>query len=107
MKLEVERRDILNSRDLCRLTRLLAVHPELATAKMEHWRDHPQGAGPLSYIAMLRFDGGRLGLPRELSGTGAIARTLIQAGAPVDGYPGIAGFFPATRGTRQQVVSTF
>ena len=61
MKLEVERRDILNSRDLSRLTRLLAVHPELATAKMEYWRDHPQGAGPLGYMAMLRFDHGRPG----------------------------------------------
>src|SRR5437764_337940 len=88
MKLEVERRDILNSRDLSRLTRLLAEHPELATAKMEHWHDHPLGAGPLGYMAMLRFDHGRLGLPRELPGTGAIARILLQAGAPVDGYPG-------------------
>ena len=41
MKLEVERRDILNSRDLSRLTRLLAEHPELATAKLEPWHDHP------------------------------------------------------------------
>ena len=41
LKLEVERRDILNGRDLSRLTRLLAEHPELATEKMEHWRDHP------------------------------------------------------------------
>jgi ankyrin repeat protein len=88
MKLEVERREILNSRDLSRLTRLLDEHPELATAAMEHWRDHPHGAGPLGYMAMLRFDHGRLGLPRELPGTGAVARALIRAGAPVDGYPG-------------------
>lgn len=88
LKLEVERRDILNGRDLSRLTRLLAEHPELATAAMEHWRDHPKGASPLGYIAMLRFDHRRLGLPRDLPGTGAIARALIQAGAPVDGYPG-------------------
>ena len=88
LKLEVERRDILNGRDLSRLTRLLAEHPELATEKMEHWRDHPNSAGPLGYMAMLRFDHGRLGLPRELPGTGAIAKALIQAGAPVDGYPG-------------------
>src|SRR5579863_5641011 len=39
LKLEVERRDILNSRDLSRLTRLLARHPELATTKMERWAD--------------------------------------------------------------------
>jgi hypothetical protein len=88
LKLEVDRRDILNSRDLSRLTRLLAEHPELATATMEHWCDHPLGADPLGYVAMLRFDHGRLGLPRDLPGTGAIARALIQAGAPVDGRPG-------------------
>jgi uncharacterized protein len=87
LKLEVDRRDILNSRDLSRLARLLAEHPWLATAKMEHWRDH-ECAGPVGYMAMLRFDSGRLGLPGELPGTGAIAKALIEAGAPVDGYPG-------------------
>src|SRR6266705_3485805 len=88
LKLEVERRDILNSRDLSRLTRLLAEHPELATTKMEHWCDHKQGADPLGYMAMLRFDHDRLGLPRDLPGTGAIAKALIGAGAPVNGRPG-------------------
>jgi ankyrin repeat protein len=88
LKLEVERRDVLNSRDLSRLTSLLAEHPELATAKMEHWCDHQLGADPLGYMAMLRFDHGRLGLPRELPGTGAMARALIDAGAPVNGCPG-------------------
>ena len=80
LKLEVERRDILNSRDLSRLTRLLAEHTELATAKMEHWCDHPQGAGTVGYMAMLRFDRERLGLPADLPGTGAIAKALLQAG---------------------------
>jgi len=88
LKLEVERRDILNSRDRSRLARLLTEHPELATAKMEHWCDHQLGADPLGYMAMLRFDHARLGLPSELPGTGTIARALIDAGAPVDGYPG-------------------
>ena len=88
LKLEVERRDILNSRDLSRLARLLAGHPELATTKMEHWRDHKLGADPLGYMAMLRFDHARLGLPSELPGTGAAARALIDAGAPVNGRPG-------------------
>jgi ankyrin repeat protein len=87
LKLEVERRDVLNSRDLSRLTSLLAEHPELATSKMEHWCDHQLGADPLSYMAMLRFDHDRLGLPPELPGTGAIARSLIDAGAPVNGRP--------------------
>jgi uncharacterized protein len=88
LKLEVDRRDILNNRDLSRLTALLAEHPELATTKMEHWCDHPKGADPLGYMAMLRFDSRRLGLPRDLHGTGAIAKALIDAGAPVNGHLG-------------------
>ena len=87
LKSEVERRAILTSRDLSRLRRLLAEEPELARIKMEHWRDHKQ-ALPLGFMAMLRFDRERLGLPRELSGTGAVAQALIDAGAPVDGDPG-------------------
>jgi hypothetical protein len=87
VKLEVERRDILNSRDLSRLTRLLAEHPELATTEMEHWSDRQRGE-PLGYITMMQFNHDRLGLPRELPGTGAITRALIEAGTPVDGRPG-------------------
>jgi hypothetical protein len=87
LKLEVERRDILNSRDLSRLTRLLAEHPELATEKMQHWADRQCGE-PLGYIMMLGFNHDRLGLPAELPGTGAIAKALIDAGAPVNGRPG-------------------
>jgi ankyrin repeat protein len=82
----VERRDILNSRDLSRLARLLTEHPELATTKMEHWCDH-KGADPVGYMAMLRFDHARLGLPSELPGTGAAAKALIDGGAAVDGHP--------------------
>jgi uncharacterized protein len=87
LKLEVERRDILNSRDLSRLTRMLAEHPELAIRPMEHWADRQHGE-PLGYITMMRFNHDRLGLPSELPGTGAIARALIDAGAPVNGHPG-------------------
>lgn len=87
LKREVERREILTSRDVSRLRRLLAEEPELARSKMEHWRDHKQ-ALPLAYMAMLRFDHERLGLPGELPGTGAVAQALIEAGAPVDGDPG-------------------
>jgi hypothetical protein len=86
LKLEVERRDILNSRDLPRLARLLAEHPELATTKMEHWCDR-QTADPVGYMAMLQFNHDRLGLPSELPGTGAAVKALIDAGAPVDGSP--------------------
>lgn len=87
LRLEVERRDILNSRDLSRLTRLLAEHPELAVSQMEHWADRACGE-PLGYITMMRFNHDRLGLPAELPGTGAIAKALIEAGAPVNGRPG-------------------
>ena len=54
---------------------------------MEHWADRQHGE-PLGYITMMRFNHDRLGLPRELPGTGAIARALIDAGAPVNGHPG-------------------
>jgi ankyrin repeat protein len=87
LKLEVERRDVLNSRDLSRLARLLAGNPELATTRMEHWSEH-KSADPVGYMAMLRFDHARLGLPSELPGTGAAAKALIDAGAAVNGQPG-------------------
>jgi ankyrin repeat protein len=87
LKLEVERRDILNSRDLSRLTSLLAEHPGLAVSPLERWADRARGE-PLGYITMMRFNHDRLGLPAELPGTGAIAKALIEAGAPVDGQPG-------------------
>ncbi len=87
LKREVERREILDDRDLDRLAALLAEAPELATAQMEHWRDHPKGASPLGYTAMLRYDtAGRLW--REVPGTAAMASALIEAGAPIEGEPG-------------------
>src|SRR5260370_21060278 len=87
LKLEVERRDILNSRNLSRLTRLLAEHPELATRPMEHWADRQHGE-PLGYITIMQVNHDRLGLPRALSGARAIASALIPARAPCDGPPG-------------------
>jgi ankyrin repeat protein len=42
-------------------------------------------APTIAYMAMLRFDHERLGLPRELPGTGAVVKALIAAGAPIDG----------------------
>ena len=87
LRTEVERRKVLNGRDLARLTKLLAEEPELASTKLEHWHDHPKGAEPLGYIAMLRFDARRLGLRGDLAGTGAVAKALLDAGAPVDGQP--------------------
>ncbi|MGH3442357.1 MAG: ankyrin repeat domain-containing protein [Nitriliruptorales bacterium] len=87
LKLEVERREILNDRDTARLRRLLTEDPGLVSEKMERWCDHPLGVAPLNYVAMLRFDAGRLGLPPGPAGTADVARELIAAGAAVDGHP--------------------
>jgi uncharacterized protein len=87
LKTEVERREILDARDLARLTALLADDPTLATATMERWCDHPKGASPLGYVAMMRYDTSR-GAWRDLPRTGAIARALLAAGAPPDGDAG-------------------
>lgn len=86
LKTEVDRREILDSRDVTRLKALLAEHPEQAVDKMQRWCDHRKGASPLGYVAMLRFDTSR-GQWREVPGTGAIARVLLEAGAPVNGDP--------------------
>jgi hypothetical protein len=87
LKLEVDRRDILNQRDVSRLTRLLAEHPELATRPLQRWSDRNRGK-PLGYVTKMRFERTQLGLPNDLPGTGAIARALIDAGAQVEGQPG-------------------
>src|SRR5205085_5386215 len=88
LKLEVERRETLNSRELGRLSALLAENPDLAVSPMVNWTDHRLGANPLNYVAMIGFDHERLGLPENLTGTGAVAKALIDAGAPIDGLPG-------------------
>jgi ankyrin repeat protein len=85
---EVDRRAILDDRDLARLDRLIKADPALATTPMEHWADHRRGVAPINYVAMLRFDAGRLGLTGDLSDTGAMARALLASGAPVNGQPG-------------------
>ena len=87
LKREVQRREVLDNRDLARLSALLAADPALATESMEHWCDHPKGASPLGYVAMLRYDTSR-GVWRDVQDTAALARALIRAGAPVDGEPG-------------------
>lgn len=87
LRTEVERRRILDQRDVAGLAALIAEQPELAVAEMENWCDHPRGPTPLSYVAMLRYDTAR-GRWRDVVGTGAMAEALLRAGAPVDGAPG-------------------
>ena len=89
LKKEVERRRFLDDGDLGSLIAMLADEPDLAVATMEHWCDHPLGAAPLNYVAMLRYDT-TLGRWRNVAGTGELAEALIHAGAPVDGRPGDA-----------------
>lgn len=84
----VERRDVLNRCDLARARVEIERRPEWATADLRGWCDHRKGAAPLNYMAMLRFDAPRLGLTHDLSGTGAMAQLLLEAGAPADGNPG-------------------
>jgi hypothetical protein len=59
----------------------------LATRSLEHWCDHPNGASPLAYLAMLRYDTSR-GVWRDVPGTGDVARALVDAGALIDGEDG-------------------
>ncbi len=87
LKLEVERRRILDARDLERLTALIPGDPTLATSSMDNWCDHPIGASPLGYVTMLRFDTTHI-VWRDVEGTGGMARALIAAGARIDGEHG-------------------
>jgi ankyrin repeat protein len=86
LKLEVERRAILDSADAARLVELLAAHPELAVQRMTGWCDHVHGASPLGYVAMMRYDTTR-DVWRDVPGAAALAQTLLDAGAPVEGDP--------------------
>ena len=86
---EVRRRTIFDRGDVAGLRALLAEQPALATERMVRWCDHRRGADPVGYLAMLRFDAPRLGLPGELPEVGALATILLEAGAPVEGGPGV------------------
>lgn len=87
MQIEVARRGILDLHDPEHLAAFVADHPELATADLQNWSDHPLGASPIGYLAMARHDT-TTGRWRNVTGTGAAASVLIAAGAPVDGVAG-------------------
>lgn len=86
LKAEIEQRNILDGADVNRLEALLTEHPELAVEEMRNWCDHQLGASPLGYVAMLRYDTAH-GVWRDVAGTAAMARVLLDAGALVDGDP--------------------
>ena len=87
LQLEVARRRVLDLYDADALATFLADRPELATAALKHWQDHPRGASPLGYLAMARYDTSSHTW-RDVSGTAAAAHILIAAGAFVDGHTG-------------------
>lgn len=87
LRIEVLRREVLDSGDPARLRALLGDDPALAVASMANWCDHPMGASPLGYVAMMRYDTARR-VWRDVPGAGTLALALIEAGAPVDGEPG-------------------
>lgn len=86
MQIEIARRSVLDVRDPQSLADFVANHPELATADLQNWRDHPLGASPIGYLAMARHDTAS-GKWRNVTGTGAAVLVLIAAGAAVDGAP--------------------
>jgi ankyrin repeat protein len=87
LKVEVDRREALDDVNVDGLVGLLAREPQLAVAEMTQWCDHPLGASPLNYVAMMRYDTSR-DIWRDVPGAAALAGALLAAGAPVDGEPG-------------------
>lgn len=86
LTVDVQTRNAPDTGDVRALVRLLADEPALAHAVLDRWSDHPLGVTPLGYVAMLRLDTS-CGIWRDVRGTGALARLLVAAGAPVDGRP--------------------
>ena len=87
LKTEVTRRDVLNSLDLGRLSDLLAEDPSLAVTRCS--------IGVITRKGPRRWDIWRCcgttrpaACWRDVAGAGALARALIEAGAPVNGDPG-------------------
>ncbi len=66
------------------LRELLAAEPGRAATTMGPLPGHPRGASPLGYVAMRRYDTAT-GVWGDVPGTQALARALVEAGAPVDG----------------------
>jgi uncharacterized protein len=62
----------------------------LASAQLAIAREYGFASWPKLKTEVERrtIDSARLGLPHDLPGTSAVARALLDAGAPVDGQPG-------------------
>jgi ankyrin repeat protein len=88
-KVDRELYEVLEHGDLTELRARLRADPGLAAREMPPFPGHRHGASPLSFVAMLRYDAPG-GVWREVPGTGRLAETLIEAGAPIEGLPGDA-----------------
>jgi hypothetical protein len=74
----------LRAGDVETLRELLAAEPGRAATWLRPFPGHPRGASPLGLVAMRRFDPAT-GVWGDVAGTRALARALLEAGAPVDG----------------------
>jgi ankyrin repeat protein len=77
-------REALRTSDVETLRELLAAEPGRAATWLRPFPGHPRGASPLGFVAMLRYDTAT-GVWGDVPGTRALARALVEAGAPVDG----------------------
>jgi ankyrin repeat protein len=66
------------------LRELLAAEPGRAATWLRPFPGHPRGASPLGFVAMRRYDPATR-VWGDVPGTRALARALLEAGAPVDG----------------------
>ncbi|HEX2902486.1 MAG TPA: ankyrin repeat domain-containing protein [Jatrophihabitans sp.] len=85
LKLEVQRRAALDSRDPRRVAAFIAGHPAFVLTDLQNWADH-SAIAPLNYVASMRCVVAE-DLWRDMPGTGRLIQQLIDAGAPVDGRP--------------------
>lgn len=88
LEAEVDFRRVLDECDADRLRAILAAQPHRAESGMRGWCDHPGGPAPLSYVAMMRYDTLDQ-VWRDVPGAAELAQILLDAGALVDGEPGI------------------
>jgi uncharacterized protein len=86
LRLEVARRQTLDLRNPPALAQFITDHPAFALSDLTNWRDHPSGASPLGYVAMLRFNT-TTKTWADVEGAAEMAHVLIASGAPVNGDP--------------------
>ncbi len=79
---------MLDAAHMKQVEAMLEGEPERAVEAMEHWCDHSSVA-PINYIAMIRFDAGRLGLTHDLSGTGEVPADATEEECARSSWPQI------------------